>query len=124
MIKSIFTYLLVFLAVGFLVYFVHNSQVQDLNFSLSKVYMFFTISSFVICALFQLGSIFKKVKEQLGFIYLAAVVVKLVVFGIVFYDSVFVEPLTMKSRISLLIPLFSLLFFEVFFISKILNQKT
>ena len=123
MLKSILIYCITFLVVSVLIFLVHSNFVESLTYSLKNVYMFFAVSSFIICTLFKLGSGNKKIKDQLGFIYLAAVVVKLAFFGVIFYDSVFTEPLTMKLRISLLIPLFSLLIFEVFFISKILNQK-
>lgn len=128
MTKSIITYILTFALIGILSYLLHNSFIEEkgmsLPFSLKKVYIFFALFSFVICSLFKIGSIVNKIKEQLGFIYLGTIIFKIVVFAVVFYESVFAVDLTSAQRIALIIPMAIFLFVEVFFVAKILNKTS
>ena len=78
----------------------------------------------LICVNFQLLSTVNKIFEQLGFIYLVTIVLKIVLFGIIFYESIFkTENLTNVARISLLIPTLLFLLTEAFFVIQILNKN-
>jgi hypothetical protein len=65
-----------------------------------------------------------KIFEQLGFIYLGTIVLKLLVFCITFYKSIFTEEsLSFTARLSLLIPMVLFLLTEAFFVTKILKKN-
>lgn len=128
MLREIFIYMLAFGILFFLGDFVHNYYIEnqeiDLGFSLRKMYAFHAFFSLQLCIVFALLSNNKKISPQLGFIYLASFVLKIVVFCIVFYNPIFtVEKLTNTQRISLLIPMLIFLIQEVYFIIKILNKN-
>lgn len=128
MIKSILIYSIVFFALFFISFSLHENYVEKqaltLPFSLRKVYLFHLGFSLLICVNFQLFSTVDKIFSQLGFIYLGALFLKIVLFCIVFYQPLFKEEnLTQFARISLLIPMIIFLLTEAIFIAKILNKK-
>ena len=125
LLQNVLAFTLTFI-VAFIAYrFFLDSQDRNLPYSLSGIYIFHALASLLICSsLYKLNAT-KKYKEQLGFIYLASVVVKAILFLIVFRELLFDErSLTNLEAISLLSPLFLGLFFEVFFISKLLKKTT
>lgn len=128
MVKNLIIYIIVFCFVGLLAYFFHNNFIQEKNiflpFSLKKVYLFFVLFSLGICCLFKIGSVINKINEQLGFIYLGTIILKIVVFAAVFYKSVFTVDLTTAQRIALIVPMAIFLIIEVFFVAKILNKTS
>lgn len=128
MLKNLITYILIFTIAGVSTYLLHNNFIEEKNiflpFSLKKVYLFFVLFSLVICFLFKIGSVINKIKEQLGFIYLGAIIFKITVFAVIFYKSVFAVDLTNAQRIALIIPMAIFLFIEVFFVAKILNKTS
>lgn len=94
------------------------------NFSLDNVFLFHTIFSLVVCISFAVMATKSKWFDQLGFIYLVVLVVKIAVFYGVFFRSIFSSGAIAKAdSISLLIPMGIFLTAEVYFISKILNSK-
>ena len=128
MLKRFLVYLSVF-AVLFVLglythqYYINKTQVA-LIFSLQKVYLFHAVFSFLICGVFYLMSYKEKLSQQLGFIYLAALVLKIVVFCAVFYNPILTtETLPKSNSVSLLIPIAIFLIAEVYFIANILNRK-
>lgn len=128
MIKSLLIYTLVFFGLYFLGFGLHEEYIvktnQNIPFSLKKVYQFHLGFSLLICLNFKLLSTVNKLFDQLGFIYLGTLLLKIVVFSVVFYSSVFLaENLSQFSRISLLIPTLLFLLTEAIFIAKILNKK-
>lgn len=128
MIKNLLTYLLV---IGFLFFLgleIHSYFIEEQNFrlgfSLKKLYSFHAIFTLVVLVKFNILSGFKKVSEQLGFIYLGVLILKIIFFCIVFYNPVFTsEKLTQIERISLLIPMVIFLISEVYFVSKLIQKK-
>lgn len=95
-----------------------------LPFSLKKVYLFHLGFSLLVCTNFQLLSTVNKLSEQLGFIYLATLILKIILFSIIFYQPIFKEEnLLQTARVSLLIPAIIFLLTEVIFVAKILNKK-
>lgn len=128
MIKNILVFTTVFFFL-FLVsfslhqYFIENQEIV-LPFSLKKIYLFHLAFSLLICANFLLLSTVDKIFEQLGFIYLGTIVLKLILFCLIFYKSIFTEQeLTFAARISLFIPMIIFLLTEAVFVTKILNKK-
>lgn len=128
MIKNSIKYALLFsvlLIVGYSLhsYLVANSSIL-LPFSLLNVYCFHAVISFLICAGFEVFSRQQKFHDQLGFIYLGALIFKIIVFSIVFNKVLFAEQnLSKIESISLLIPLAIFLVTEVYFITQVLNRK-
>ncbi|APZ45760.1 hypothetical protein BW723_05375 [Polaribacter reichenbachii] len=128
MIKQLIIYNVVFIALYILGYNIHQfillKQELYLSFSLEKVYLFHTAFSALICINFLLLSTVNKIFEQLGFIYLASIVLKLLLFGIIFYKPIFSEEnLSLASRISLFIPMILFLLTEAIFVAKILKKR-
>ena len=126
MIKKIILFCLSFSTLFGIAYFLHDYILAEnsLRFELLHLYIFHFIFSLLICCLFQVLSNSQKWSHQLGFIYIFALVTKLLFFGLVFKDSVFkIESLTKTESFNLLIPMFLFLFLEVYFITKILKTK-
>jgi hypothetical protein len=128
MIKSIFLYAFVFFTMFFLSLFLHEYYLEKqaivLPFSLKKVYLFHLGFSLLICTNFLLFSTVDKIFEQLGFIYLATIVLKLIFFCIIFYNPIFTKAnLSFSSRVSLFIPMLIFLLTEAVFVAKILMKR-
>tara|TARA_B110000091_G_C13348640_1_gene283332 strand:- start:107 stop:493 length:387 start_codon:yes stop_codon:yes gene_type:complete len=128
MIKSIFLYSLVFFSLFFLGLFLHENLIEKqaviLPFSLRKIYLFHLGFSMLICVNFKLFSTVDKIFEQLGFIYLGTLLLKIVLFCVIFYNSIFTEEiLTQTARLSLFFPLIIFLLTEAIFVAKVLNKK-
>ncbi|MFK8059152.1 MAG: DUF6168 family protein [Polaribacter sp.] len=128
MIKNIFVYTLVFFSLFLVSFYLHQFYIENqeliLPFSLKKVYIFHLCFSLLICINFLVFSSVDKISEQLGFIYLVTIVLKLILFSIIFYKSIFTEAdLSLVARISLFIPMIVFLLTEAVFIAKILNKK-
>ena len=128
MVKSIFVYTIVFFFLFLVSFSLHEYFLEKkeifLPFSLQKVYVFHLGYSLLVCTNFLIFSNVNKVSEQLGFIYLGTIMLKLILFSILFYKHLFVEDsLLFAAKISLLIPMILFLLTEVVFVSKILNKK-
>ena len=128
MIKTIFLYSFIFFTLFFVSFSLHNNFLEEnqvlLSFSLKKVYLFHLGFSMLICINFKLLSSVNKIADQLGFIYLGTFLLKLVLFSIIFYQSIFTEEeLSKISRISLLIHALIFLLTEAIFVAKILNKR-
>ncbi len=126
--KQLFIQFLIFLALYFLGFHLHeiilNKFEIETPFSLKKVYLFHFGFSLLICVNFTFFSTVDKIFQQLGFIYLGAIFLKIVVFSITFYNPIFSEEnLTFSSRVSLFIPMIIFLLTEAIFVAKILNKK-
>ena len=128
MIKSIFLYFITFSSLFLLSFFLHQYYL-DVNefvlpFSLQKVYLFHAGFSLLICVNFRLLANVDKIFPQLGFIYLGCLFFKIILFCVVFYESLFNDTILTKiAKISLILPMFIFLLTEAVFIAKILNKK-
>ncbi|PWG05827.1 DUF6168 family protein [Polaribacter aquimarinus] len=128
MIKSVLVFSTVFFFLFLISFSLHQffieNQVITLPFSLKKIYLFHLVFSLLICTNFLLLSTVDKIFEQLGFIYLGTIVLKLVLFCIIFYKSIFTEEnLSFAARISLFVPMIIFLLTEAVFVAKILQKK-
>ncbi|NAS31661.1 hypothetical protein GTQ40_11810 [Flavobacteriaceae bacterium R38] len=129
MIKQIGIYLVSFmllLLIGFNSHQLILSQLAiDTPFSLKKVYVFHGAFSLLLCTNFFLLFHTKKFKDQLGFLYLVSVALKIILFCIVFSEHIFTEDsFTQTDGINFLIPMAVMLFLEVFFINKLLKKSS
>lgn len=126
--KSFFGYFLVFFTLYFIGFNSHQFILEkyslNTTFSLQKVYLFHFGFSLLICMNFKYFSSVDKIFQQLGFIYLITIFLKIILFSAIFYKSVFNEEnLPFFSRVSLFIPAIIFLLTEAIFIAKILNRK-
>lgn len=112
-------------ASSFFLHFIVTEQLNvNLSFDLFHIYSFHFLFSLAICCAFLFLSNIEKWSTQLGFIYIFALITKLVFFCVIFKNLLFQnESIGKVDSFNLLIPLFIFLFFEVFFIIKILNDK-
>ena len=128
MIKSIALYIFVFLSLFFISLHLNESYIEKqdiiLPFSLRKVYLFHLGFSLLVCINFKALSVVDKIFEQLGFIYLFTLFLKIILFVAIFYKVLFTEEsLTQVARVSLFIPMFIYILTEAVFVTKILNKK-
>jgi hypothetical protein len=128
MIKSFLVYLVAFALLFVVSFFVHtailNGGDYELRFDILPLYWFFSIISLVLCGLFKVFSNIKKTAEQLGFIYLFTLVVKIAFFVIFFNNSILKLPnLTKTESLNLLIPFFVFLILEIYFITRLLGER-
>ncbi|AXT18551.1 hypothetical protein D7030_07105 [Flavobacteriaceae bacterium AU392] len=129
MIKQLGVYFISFALLSLIGYYLHTIALSQLAsespISLKYVYIFFGGFSLLLCANFSLLSRTEKFKDQLGFLYLVSVALKILLFCIVFSKHIFIEASFMKKEtLNLLIPMILMLVLEVFFVSKLLNYST
>lgn len=130
MVKKILLYTVIAIVLFLIAYNVHFYFTTNLNihhpFRVWDVYLFQAVASLLLVIAFELlASLTTKYKDQLGFIYLASIALKVMLFCILFREVLFSSVILSKSdSLSLLIPIFIFLFYEVFFIAKILNRST
>jgi len=128
MTSKIIFHLFIFFTLFFISFHLHtfvNEKVGiELPFNLRKIYLFHAVFSALICFNFGMLSNVDKVFQQLAFIYLAALVLKIILFSIVFYKPVFSRGhLTNQEAISLLIPMAIFLLTEAIFVIKIIKKN-
>ncbi len=127
MIKQFLIYFLSFVALPFLGYCLHTSLLPSIvvlsPITLIHLYIFFTSFSLMLCCTFFYLQKTEKFKDQLGFLYLLSVVLKIIIFYTVFYGPIFSqESFTNSQSINLLIPMVLTIVLEVYFIYKLLNK--
>lgn len=128
MIKTLFLYTVVFFTIFLICFSLNENLIEKqeviLPFSLRKVYLFHLGFSLLICVNFKVFSSVDKIFSQLGFIYLGALLFKILLFCAIFYHPIFNEEnLSQIARLSLLIPTLLFLLTEAFFVAKILNKQ-
>lgn len=129
MIKQLAVYITSFILLSFIGYNVHAmllaNTIDTLPFSLNQAYVFHTVFSLLLCIVFLLLSKGSKYNDQLGFLYLVSVALKIVLFCVVFNEPIFGEKaLTKAESVNLLIPMFLFLILEAIIIIKLLNNLT
>ena len=94
-------------------------------YSLWAVYLFQAIVSVLLVVCFELlASLTTQFKDQLGFLYLGSMALKIMLFYIIFRDVLFSSiVLSRADSLSLLIPIFIFILYEVLVIVKILNRE-
>lgn len=127
MIKTITVYLVSFLVLCFLSYYIHSNSFVDFSktspIPLDALYLFHTLFTFLLTLVLSIVLFSKKLEGQLGFLYLASMVLKIILFCIVFKADIFTtQSFTNSQSLNLLIPMALALFFEILFLSKLLNK--
>ncbi|MCL7762179.1 DUF6168 family protein [Polaribacter sp. Z014] len=128
MIKTLLVFSIVFFTLFLLSFSLHSYFIENhhiiLPYSLKKIYIFHLVFSLLICSNFLIFSTVDKVFEQLGFIYLGTILLKLTLFSAIFYKSIFTEAgLSFYARLSLFIPMIIFLLTEALFVAKILKKN-
>ncbi|SRR5690606_15451604 len=115
-----------FFAVGYAIHSFLLSYFEVFHpFTLWKIYLFQCVATLILCICFEV--IFrksKKYRDQLGFLYLGATVLKVAIFCM-FFSSILFSSLVLSKldSLSLLVPIFLFLSLEVVIIVKILNRN-
>lgn len=128
--KRILLYIGIAIVVFIIAYYLHMYilKMSEVNmpFDLLSIYLFQAIASLLIIITFEMiASLNTQFKDQLGFLYLGSIAVKMLFFGIFFRDLLFSSiDLSKMDSLSMLIPMFIFIFFEVVIIAKILNRTT
>ncbi|SIQ05208.1 DUF6168 family protein [Maribacter ulvicola] len=128
MLKNILLYSVVFTAVGATSYFLQNLALLDppsyFGPLLIKAYTFHFLFSLALVIIFLIASKNNSFFEQLGFVYMGALIFKITIFAALFFPYLLGE-LVMPQiyRGAMFIPVIIFLFLEVFFISKIMRKK-
>ncbi|WP_299057592.1 DUF6168 family protein [uncultured Polaribacter sp.] len=128
MTKKIIIVLFVFLSIGYFGYLGHlmllNNIEVTLPFSLKKLYLFHAGFSTLVGINIILISKIKKVLEQIGFIYLGSLFIKIMLFIAAFYPTITSEEKSsLIIKLSILIPTFLFLLIELLFVVKFLKRK-
>lgn len=126
--KNFIIYLVVFGVFYVLGVYTHSCILENkgikLVFSLQNIYLFHALFSLMVCVVFKILSKNHNILQQLGYIYLGTLFLKIIVFSILFYNPIFTtENLEKTQSISLLIPIAIFLSLEVFFIAKIISKN-
>ena len=127
MVKQVALYSVTFILFSFIGYYLHTKGLSEMAnqspISLVEIYLYHGLFSFLLSTLFSFLSNTEKFRDQLGFLYLFSVSLKIIIFCFVFYDSIFrADSFTNIESANLLIPMGLFLIIEVFFISKTLNN--
>lgn len=123
MIKRIIVFTLILVVAFASSYFLQTSFMSTkLSFSLFNVYLFHAVAAFIVYS--SIEALAVKLASQAGYAYLAAIMIKMGLFVILFQESVLSgSSLTKPERLSLIIPLFLFLIIEAIGVSKLLNNK-
>lgn len=123
-------YIIIALVLYSISYTVHNTLLTHLGittpFDLRTVYLFQVIFSLILVVVFEMiASLATQLKDQLGFLYLGSMVIKILAFCILFRDLLFSAIALSKSdTLSLLIAISIFIIYEVVIIAKILNRTS
>ncbi len=129
LVKKIFIYAVICglaLLIGYSAHsFILDSKNIEHPFTLFNIYLFQCIATLVLCAIFEIiAQKSEQLKNQLGFLYLAAMALKVILFCVFFSGILFASiVLTKMDSFSLLIPIFLFLLVEVIIIVNILNRN-
>ena len=129
MTKRLVSYLVSAIVLFFIAYSLHTYLLQISGemppYNLLSIYLFQAIASLLLVLIFELLAYTEQYNDQLGFLYLGSMAIKMVFFSIFFKDVLFSSIVLSKmDSLSLLVALFIFIFYEVFFIVKILNRNT
>ncbi|WP_416576692.1 DUF6168 family protein [Maribacter sp. HS] len=129
MLKNIILYIVVFTVVGATSFFLQDQLLSNAEPYfiplLKKAYTFHYVFSLVLVIIFFIAAKNNSFFQQLGFLYMAALVFKITLFAMIFYPYLLGERIMPQLyRGMLLIPILIFLFLEVFFIAKIMGNKS
>ncbi len=127
MMKAVVFYLSSFLVLFVLFYVLHANVFVNLAkaspIQLEALYGFHCAFTLLLTLGLALLHFSNKLEGQLGFLYLASMVFKIILFCLVFKNHIFnTQSFTNTESANLLIPMFLALLFEILFLSKLLNK--
>ena len=128
--KPLTTAALIIVALGVVFYFLHLSILDlldvELPYNLLNFYLFGAISSLIICLTFiTLPVLLPELRDKLGFMFLFSIFAKLFLLALIFKNLLFSDAIfTRMERLSMLIPIFIFLIYEVLVIVKILKKHS
>lgn len=116
-------FVLTLLLMHFLLGNVSSQQDFRTDFPTTNIFVFNAVFSLVLLLALTYLSLKESFKDNLGFLYLASVLVKPILF-ILFFKGLFFseEPITQFEAILMLLPTLTSLFYEVLYCSKILKD--
>lgn len=112
------------MVLGAIIFLIHSYLLgvynAELTFSLERVYLFFQ-GFFVSFTIFM--ELVNKVNNlNIGYFFMATIVIKMIVFGVAFQDILNSEPvLSNASRYSLILPMLIYVAFEAYYSIKIVD---
>lgn len=122
MIKRIVVFALILIVAFAAIYFLQESLISTkLSYSLFNVYLFHAIAAFVVYLVIELLAV--KLASQAGYAYLAAIMIKMGLFVLIFQESILSKSLDKPEKLALIIPLFLFLIIEALGVSKLLINK-
>ena len=128
--KPLTTAALIIVALGVVFYFLHLGVLDlldiELPYNLFNFYLFGAISSLIICLTFiTLPELLPELHDKLGFMFLFSIFAKLFLLALIFKNLLFSDTVfTRMERLSMLIPIFIFLIYEVLVIVKILKKHS
>ena len=128
MYKRIAVYILSFLLFIVLAFSVHTYVFTEFAerspIKLEALYAFHTFFTLALVIVLTYLMFQDKFKDQIGFFYLASMMVKIILFCIVFKAQIFNDrSFSNQEGVNLLIPIGLALFFEILFLSRLLNKN-
>ena len=129
MTRQFVVYVFVFVLLYLIEYYLHTNVFKDFALKspidLKSLYIFHVAFTFSLSIAFLFLSTQERFKAQLGFLYLFSLAIKIFLFCVVFRKYIFNNiSFTNSESSNMLIVMVLPLFFEVFFISKILKSLT
>jgi hypothetical protein len=127
-IKKLLLYVITAVITFFISYSLHNYLLTSLDssppYSLRDVYIFHASLSLFFVLTFELIIYFlKEFKDQIGFLYLGSIVLKMMLFFVIFRELLSTSlQLTKSDKLSLLIPIAIFIIYEVMVVVKMLNR--
>ncbi|WP_031426794.1 DUF6168 family protein [Flavimarina sp. Hel_I_48] len=128
--KLLTTAALIILGLGIVFYFLHLGVLNVLNvelpYNLLNFYLFGAISSLIICLTFiTLPELLPELHDKLGFMFLFSIFAKLLLLALIFRNLLFSDTVfTRMERLSMLIPIFVFLIYEVLVLTRILKKHS
>ncbi|QDO93128.1 hypothetical protein FNB79_03760 [Formosa sediminum] len=123
MIKRILVFLLSIILLFVIAFTIHNYFMTEvMSYKLWHVYLYHFIATLIVYI--SMEAVLITLPEQVGYTYLALMLIKLGVFVLLFKDTVFKsEQLAQAERYALVVPLLLFLTLEAIAVAKLLNSK-
>ncbi len=126
--KVFLIYILIFLVSIFLIYQVYTRFfISDNSYTsfLTASYIYLISFTLLLCVFLIFLQKKEKFKRLLGFLYLFSVPVKIILFIVFFKKQIFSQNINSEKKLYNILTIMILcLFFEVFFVAKILNDSS
>ena len=117
----LFSILIIFISIITSIFHSYLSADKLLSFNIKNIYLFNGVSSSIIYAVIEL--VFKKNKDYVGYAYLYGAFIKLLTFSIIF-NKIYLSKISLSfyEKWSLIFVFSLYLFFEIWFVIKLINS--